>query len=348
MSSSERPGVYTSYQVTSVLAGKSGGGAVGLAACAAAGTVGQAVTLRSWAQAVSAFGEDCSLTRLVKVLLLNGAGSVIAVPVLVGSGTATTAAYSAAFAVLMGQSAVRYMVCDSRDAAVHGAMKTAIASAASENSKYRVGFAEMSGTASALCAAAASLNCERMVLTAPAEQNGTPGAVAAAAAGAASASPDPALPLNGAVLSGLSALSGSFTDEDITALVQGGVTPVETVGGEISVVRAVTTRTLTAGVADATWRELTTILIVDDVIPAVRDALRARFARVKNTPQTRGAIRSQVVVELEKKLAAGIIGAYGSVSAEANAADAAVCDVSFAFTVAHGLNQISLVANITI
>ena len=328
MSSSERPGVYTSYQVTSVLAGKSGGGAVGLAACAAAGTVGQAVTLRSWSQAVSAFGEDCSLTRLVKVLLLNGAGSVIAVPVLVGSGTATTAAYSAAFAVLMGQSAVRYMVCDSRDAAVHGAMKTAIASAASENSKYRVGFAEMSGTASALCAAAASLNCERMVLTAPAEH--------------------PALPLNGAVLSGLSALSGSFTDEDITALVQGGVTPVETVGGEISVVRAVTTRTLTAGVADATWRELTTILIVDDVIPAVRDALRARFARVKNTPQTRGAIRSQVVVELEKKLAAGIIGAYGSVSAEANAADAAVCDVSFAFTVAHGLNQISLVANITI
>jgi phage tail sheath gpL-like len=348
VSQNERPGVYTSYQVTSTLTGKGSGGAVGLAACAAAGTVGQLTEITAYAQAIAAYGEGSAMAKLIRVLLLGGAAKVIATPVLVGSGTATTANYTAAFAVLMQNSAVRYMVCDSRDAAVLGAMKTAITGADSEKTKYRIGLGEMSGTASALTAAAAVLNCERMVLVSPGEKSGTPGAVAAAVAAVISGSDDPALPLNGAELAGLGELSGSFSDSDITTLVQGGVTPVETVGGAVSVVRAVTSRTTTNSVADATWRELSTILIVDTVIPTVRDALRAKFARVKNTAQTRGAIRTAVVVELEQLLSREIIESYGDVSAAADEADPTVCDVSFAFTVAHGLCRISLVANIKV
>ena len=90
------------------------------------------------------------------------------------------------------------------------------------------------------------------------------------------------------------------------------------------------------------------VLIVDDVIPAVRSALRSRFALTKNTAQTRSAIRSQVIVELEKKLAAQIIDGYGSVAAAASAEDPAVCEVEFSFAVAHGLNQIYLTAHITV
>ena len=100
--------------------------------------------------------------------------------------------------------------------------------------------------------------------------------------------------------------------------------------------------------ADSTWRELTTIRIVDDVIPTVRDALRARFRRAKNTEQSRGAIRSQVVLELENKLAREIITGYGEVSVEADADNPTVCLVDFSFTVAHGLNQIWLSAHITV
>ena len=70
----------------------------------------------------------------------------------------------------------------------------------------------------------------------------------------------------------------------------------------VSPVRGITTRTTTGGAQDITWRELTTILIVDDVIPSIRASLRSRFSRTKNTAQTRGAIRSQVIVELENKL----------------------------------------------
>ena len=90
------------------------------------------------------------------------------------------------------------------------------------------------------------------------------------------------------------------------------------------------------------------VLIVDDVIPALRNSLRARFARSKNTAQTRSAIRSQVIVELENKKNAEYIDSYGDVSVTALESDPIVCVVEFGFAVAHGLNRIYLSAHITV
>ena len=109
-----------------------------------------------------------------------------------------------------------------------------------------------------------------------------------------------------------------------------------------------TTRTTTGGAADKTWRELTTVRIVDDVIPALRASLRARFVRSKNTAQVRAAIRSQVMVELENKRAQEIIDSFGEVSVKASEDDPTVCLVEFSFAVAHGLNRIYLSAHITV
>ena len=91
---------------------------------------------------------------------------------------------------------------------------------------------------------------------------------AAAVAGAIAAQSDPALPLSGAELTGLHGLSQQYNDNDIDLLVRGGVTPLESVAGVVSVVRGITTRTTTGESPDTTWRELSTILIVDDVIPS--------------------------------------------------------------------------------
>ena len=157
-----------------------------------------------------------------------------------------------------------------------------------------------------------------------------------------------AVGLAAALREAVDGLEARYGDTEIDTLVRGGVTPVEQAAGVVSVVRGVTTRTKTGEAADATWRELTTIRIVDDVIPTVRDALRARFRRAKNTEQSRGAIRSQVVLELENKLAREIITGYGEVSVEADADNPTVCLVDFSFTVAHGLNQIWLSAHITV
>lgn len=128
-----------------------------------------------------------------------------------------------------------------------------------------------------------------VVLVAPGISEEAGGAlVAAAVAGAICGEGDPALPLGGVELRGIPGLALRYGESELDTLLQGGVTPVELAGGVCSVVRGVTTRTTTGGVSDSTWRELTTILVVDDVIPGVRNALRAKFPRAKNTAQTRG------------------------------------------------------------
>lgn len=344
----ERPGVYSSVEVSSSLTGARAGRTVGITGASSLGEKCVCKYISSYGEAVSAFGANCGLTKLIRVLLLNGAAVIMAVPAAVGTA-ATTEDYKTAFAALMREESVSIMLCDSASAEVHSAMRLAI-EGASENCKYRIGVVEAAGEVSAMAAKAASLNYERMVMVYPAIGGDSEpcGAVAAAFAGMLAAGGDPALPVNGAQLVGLEGFSSVFSDADITALVKAGVTPIESVGGRNCVVRGVTTRTTTGGAEDATWRELTTVLIVDDVIPSVRSALRRKFPRVKNTAQTRGAIRTQVLIELENKLKQEIIDSYGAVSAVAVAGEPCVCEVSFEFTVAHGLNRINLSAHISV
>ena len=345
MAISERPGVYSSVEVTSTLSGTGSGKTVGVAACAASGTKGEVVSLLSYGEAAAKFGSDCALTKLVKLLFQNGAAAVEAVAAAVGA-TATTAEYTAAFAALANKENVTILICDSTDAEVASAMKSSI-EGCGENCKYRIGLVETGGSVSDAAAKAAALNCERIVLTYPSAE-GRAGAVAAAVAGVLAGQTDPALPLNGAELAGVEGFSRIYSDSEVTTLVTAGVTAVESVYGAPSVVRGVTTRTKTGGAADTTFRELTTMLIIDDVVPSVRTALRRRFPRVKNTAQTRGAIRTQVIIELEDKVKREIIESFDNVTAAADETDPTVCNVSFSFTVAHGLNRIVLSAHISV
>ena len=344
----ERPGVYSSISVSGALKGTGTGRSVGVAAIALSGEKGRCYRIDSYGEAVSQFGSGSSLTELIRILVTNGASDIRAVPVAVNTA-ATAADYQAAFGVLMTLPEVSLMVCDSGDTQVHNGMRIAIAGGA-EVCKHRIGIVETGGTTDEASQRALALNCERMVLLhAPqgcAQQNR--GQLSAAFAGILAIGGDPALPLNGAELLETGMTAGVFSDTEINTLVRGGVTPIEVSGGRATVIRAVTTKTQTGGAADATWRELSTVLIVDDVIPAIRSELKLRFPRVKNTAQTRGAIRTQVIIQLEEKLKRQIIDGYGSVTAQADADDPTVCRVSFEFSVAHGLNRIYLSANINV
>lgn len=322
----ERPGVYSRYDASTVVKGRGGGGGcVGLAALCGTGTAGTLYTFNRYEEAVTAFGGEETLTELVRLLFLNGAAQVKAVPV------AEEAGYKAAFSVLEAAEDIAVVVCDSGELTVQQALRDSV-KAASEARRERIAVVggKAGENATALVQRAEGLNSERVVLTAPVGEGGG-AAVAAAVAGAIAGESDPAIPLGGAELKGVDGLEARYGDTEIDTMVRG-----------------VTTRTKTGEAADATWRELTTIRIVDDVIPTVRDALRARFRRAKNTEQSRGAIRSQVVLELENKLAREIITGYGEVSVEADADNPTVCLVDFSFTVAHGLNQIWLSAHITV
>lgn len=347
----ERPGVYSSYDASAVVTAGQGGKTIGVAAKAARGTVGELVTVTGYAAGVTSFGEDMApgMSTILRLLFANGAAAVAAVRV---ADSGTLEDYQTAFEAL-GKRDVQILVCDSGEQTVQQALRTAV-EAASSCRRERIAVVGGNGdTAAELVERAAALNSERVVLVGPdaldAAGNRLSGIFAAAAvAGIIAAGRDPAVPLNGAKVSGLGGLADEYSDNDIDLLVRGGVTPLESVGGVISPVRGITTRTTTGGAVDTTWRELTTILIVDDIIPAVRTALRSKFARAKNTARGRSAIRSQVIVELEKKLAEEIIDGYGDVTVRASDDDPTVCLVEFGFAVAHGLNQIYLTVHITV
>lgn len=341
----ERPGVYSAYQASALTAAVSDGGTVCVVADAGSHTGSGPYTWTSYSRALAQVGS-CALSELTRLALKNGAGAVCGIP---AGGN-----YTAAFALAAGVDGVSVVVCDSTSLSVQQALRNMVeecAQARRERIAVVAGGTEES--VEQLIERAAGLNHERVVLVAPgsvsaegAASDGT--ACAAAVAGVIAGNTDPALPLSGAVLSGLNGLSCVYEDGDIDQLVRGGVTPLELLSGSGCVVRAVTTKTTTGGAADATWRELTTILVVDEVIPAVRTALRTRFSRVKNTEQTRGAIRSQVVLELEKRVVQEIIDGYEDVTVSALDSDPTVCLVEFAFAVTHGLNQIWLSAHITV
>lgn len=349
----ERPGVYSSYDASSIITGGAANKVIGVAALAARGTAGEVVTVTGYAAGVEAFGEDGEvpgMSALLRLLFAGGAATVAAVAV--GSAGALED-YQKAFSALAAEETVEIVVCDSADTAVQQALRDSV-TGASANRRERIAVVGGDGDKAAdLVARAAKLNSERVLLTGPdvldSRGKPLPGVFGAAALAAAIAvSRDPAVPLNGAVLYGLGGLAEQYGDNDIDLLVRGGVTPLESAAGVISPVRGITTRTTSGGAADATWREATTILIVDNVIPAIRTALRSKFTRSKNTAQNRSAIRSQVIVELENKVKAEIIDSYGDVSVRPDDTDPTVCLVEFEFVVAHGLNQIRLTAHITV
>lgn len=346
----ERPGVYSSYDASAAVRGGRAARTVGVAAKSTSGMANAAVRLTSYEMGLSAFGEDAEgtpgMSAILKLLFLGGASTVVAVKV-------DEDDYAAAFRVLQTVENLQVIVCDSGELTVQQALRVSLESASAAR-RERIAVVGMSDASTAdLTERAKALNSERMVLVGPDGLDGAgkpvSGVFAAAAVAAAVAmTRDPAIPLNGTPLNGLTGVSVDYTDSEIDVLVRGGVTPLEAVGGVVSPVRGITTRTTTGGADDTTWRELTTILIADNVIPAIRQSLRSRFSQTKNTVQTRGAIRSQTIVELENKLRAEIIDSYSDVAVSASEEDPTICLVEFSFAVAHGLNQIYLTAHITI
>ena len=346
----QRPGVYSSYDASGLVSGSDTGRLVGLAGINTKAPAGKVQMVTSYDQAVTLFGSqgDEGMAELIRLALKNGASGVAAVPLGSAEG------YEAAFAAIAEVEDIALVICDSTDLAVQKKLRSSVAEASGQRrERLCVAAGAKNESVEQLIARARELNHERVILVAPGgvDGGGQPGSglgAAAAVAGAVAGEKDPAVPLGGAELKGLNGLSARLGDRDIDLLVLGGVTPLESLGGVVSVVRGVTTRTTTGGAPDAAWRDLSAIRVVDDIIPGLRNALRARFRRAKNTPQSRGAIRSQVVLELENKLAREIITGYDGVSVSADSEDPTRCLVDFSFAVAHGLNQIWLTAHITV
>lgn len=344
----ERPGVYSDYEASRITA--SGTAVKTIAIIAPSAAESGLYTVTAFADAATQFGADSELGQMIRTAYENGAGKILAYSL----AESSLAAYEEAFSAVFAEKEAAFCTIASTQEDVQTALRNAIVSASKQKGEC-IGIVGLSSPdKAALLARAAALDCERMVLAGPdvyraGESTPAGGHIAAAAlCGLLAAETDPAIPLNGAVLTGFTAVTQRYEETEIDALVQGGVTVLEAAGGKVTILRGITAKKTVGDGNDTTYRELGTILVIDDVIPGIRSALAARFPRAKNNTATRAAIRSQVIVELESRLQREIIDAYENVSVEASSTDASVCVVTFGFTVTHGLNRIHLTAHISV
>lgn len=343
---SERPGVFSSYETSSITYGGQNGGAVGLVAACAGCETGRIYSVTRMSTARLYFGDagdHSDMNALCEILLLNGASEIKAVAV---DGSYS---YGEAFALLEGDSEVVAVVSDSTSVQIQKALQESVVRA-SGNKRERVGIAFAAADA---VNRAKSLDCERMVLTA---QNGLSSGgetvsgiyLAAALAAKASSSGAASQNFNGLKISGITALEGRLTEEEVDDLIRVGITPFEALSGGVEIIRAVTTRTTSGGVSDRSYRDLSTVLAIDTVISGVREALRACLPGARNNQRSRTAIATQAAVELSRRQEAGLLDAYETPRVYPDADDAGVCVVELAFTVARGINQIYITAHIKV
>ena len=334
----ERPGIFSHYELSTLTAAASRQ-AVGLAAVPAFGT---AVTrCGSLAEVVESYGQEdgTGMAALAARLFAEGVSTVVCSPVQADD-------YAAAFANLEDEADIGAVICDNTASAVHSQMKTSVHRASDEGYE-RVGILAVNSDAtSALTAAAAAVGSERMALAAPAI-DGSSLYTAAILAAIVVRTADPAA-LAGESSLQVGTVATRYTRSQLDTLIQGGVSPFEAPGGVPSLVRAISTRTQTDGMADKSWRNLAVILIIDRVLSGLRAALRSRLRGGRNNERTRGAIQAQTAILLEGYRTDGLIDGYDPPEVAASTDDPTVAVVTVGFAVALGINQIHILAHVTV
>lgn len=345
-----RPGVYSSYTIVGGYAGASGG-AVGVIA---ASPTGEAMIARHFTRLNEAFAEYGSdagasmMTALVKLLFLGRVCNVYCVSV--GEEPAQ-GDYEAAYDLLDAIPEVTALVCDADDLPIVQALGARLVESA-EHARERMGYfgAPQDGEPDA---AARAINCERVCLTLPAVtfeggERQSAAYLAAACCAAVATESDPAANLNLTAVAGEFGFPAAYSEPEITVLLSAGVTVLESAGGAAEMIRALTTKTSENGAVDYTMRELSTVRIIDDVVPSLRGMLKSRLHGAKNNAATRDAIRTQVACELEKKCTAGVIEHFEPPVVYPKADEPTVCMVEVGFSVIYGMHRIELVAHITV
>ena len=322
----ERPGVWSAFgaQGTTELTDRR------LAAVIAPADAAEGVQLvHSAAEAVSLYGGNALLTRMLKLCLANCGDPVYAVAV----DEDTKNAYETALTALFTAAKPGVLIVGSAREDVQLLLRE------TAEANECLGVAGMKGaSADALVARAKALCCARIVLTGPdvlaQDEAVADGFCAAAAVGGAIASlSTPVVPLHDVALFGLQSLSALYTDDELDKLLQAGVTPVQLSGGRMCALRILTTRATAEGPEGESFRSLNATLVTDELLRDLRAALAARFRAAQNSTLTRTAIRSAVLLVLQDYRARGWLSAFGALRVYADAGDASLCRVEFTYSI---------------
>ncbi len=345
MIASQRPGVYSEYVSSGIYKGNSTA-CVGIVAANSVASTKQTYEVSRTSEAKMYFGEAGLMYRLCCLALSNGANKIICASAANGS----TEEYQKAFALLENTEHISCVICDSTSEEINSLLKESVVNS-SEKSRERIAIAACEESYAESFASIS--NCERLMLISQKvsdaiDEISSSCFLAAALAGKIVSFDDPSQSLNGTALSGISNLDRALSEDEIDSYLQAGVTVFETIAGSIEVVRAVSTRTHTDGVSDRTFHDINVVLIIDDVIKDIRQALKAMVSHSKNNEATRTAIATQACVVLEEKKNNEIIYSYQTPVVTVDKDDPTACLVELEFTAAQSVSQILITAYISV
>lgn len=299
------PGVYSKIDASAAVQSLSPNNSViGIVGLAEEGEFNKPYAPTSLNDAISVYGKDSNIVKLMMVASENGAGAFIAVRV-DNSLEDAEPDYESAFNALAKEEAVDIVIIDSVEKTDISLLKNHLQTT-SENRKERIGFYgyEKSTTVKDAIADAQEYNSGRLYGSYPnlldIDGNEVSGVFSAAAlAGQVAAETDPSMPMTNVQLNGFYGVANKLEDSEMDALIVGGVIPLEALGGNIFIVRAVSTYTKSPdGETDITWQEITTTRISDYIFKDLRSRLRRNYARAKQTQETRDSIKSEVISSL--------------------------------------------------
>lgn len=222
-----------------------------------------------------------------------------------------SSAYQASIDAVEADPEKSLVVCEDNSDAVAALMEQMATASATQDSPcvYIRGF-DYSVSESSARTKATATNDERVINLWPTLKNFdgkivTGGEVAAAVAGAIAGNGVPKLNHNFTQLTNFGGVAATITDYD--ALILAGVAPIELKYNQIRLVRFITTWVTLNGVTDTTWQEAAVRLNVDAIERNIKQRLTLKFLQSGNTPNTREAIKQEVITALKQFAAQEIL-----------------------------------------
>lgn len=343
-----RPGVFSSYTVTS--SAVSGASAQYAAVCARAvgGEKAKLYRFTRYADAAEIFTGGAMLAA-VDMLLRMGVSQVVCAPASVTAAEPAAEDYDLAFGAVAEAANIGAVLCDSGDAQVQAALLASVKNVSCKAFKERIAImgAEDAETAAAR---AAALNDERACLCFPKTSFGgvTSGFMTACAfAGMLLTSPVDKN-LSGESCAEISLADAALTEAGVQTLLAAGVTVFEEASAAPECVKAITTRTRTGGETDYSLASVATVRIIDQILQRARATMKILLKNAKNTSGTLQSMAAQMTVLLASAVDEGLLRGFEAPRVYPLATDAEVCVVELAFTAASAVNQIHIVAHISL
>jgi phage tail sheath gpL-like len=318
-------------------------------AAGSSGTDNKLVDVFSLSQAKSEFTSG-NIVDLLETCFTNRVKRVAGVKITVTGSELEAdldAKYQAALDAILAEGQIDYIVMDSNAASRVTIAKTHCENATAENRPRKVlswGDTTLAGNQNN---GRAWILDDNLIDTEGVDVLGMHGA--ASIASVVSLETDPALPVHGLKLRGFGGVKTKKTIAEMDTLADGGVIPLEQVGGDVVIYRGVTSYTQdSTGSPDSTYSDITTIEIIDTVVPGVQRYLQNKYKRSKNTDGVRDQIESDVktvLLEYEGLEYIEDVEDSSSISATAVTGEPKKTRVDYNFNVVNPLEEIQIYAH---